>query len=100
MSQILRLSDQVFFQEIDGEGIAMDVASGEYFKMNSTGVRIWNLIDGASTPPRIVASLAETFAVEPAFIHQEVIDFLQVLQEKGMVISLSGGTPSIDVRGL
>src|SRR5690606_27195557 len=40
-------SDQVMFQELDGEAVLLDLSGEAYFGLNGVGTRIWALMEGS-----------------------------------------------------
>ena len=42
MSKLYIKSDEILFQEIDNEGLLLNLESGRYLRINSTATEIWN----------------------------------------------------------
>lgn len=71
--------------ELDGETVIMDSKSGEYFKMNSLGTRIWELITEPLAIRLIIEKLLAEYATDPKTCKDEVEIFISDLLNKKLV---------------
>ena len=39
------VNDDVLFQELDGEGVLLNLKTGVYFGLDSVGARVWQLLE-------------------------------------------------------
>lgn len=82
---VIKLSDEVIAQELDGEMVLLDIRNGEYFGINSTGSQIWQDISRGVTLIDIAASLSESFKLEREMAAADVASFVRRLAEMGLV---------------
>lgn len=84
LDTLLVRSEEVLFQEVGGEAVLLDLASEQYFGLDTVGTRIWELID-AITPLRdIHARLCEEYDAEPPTIAANLLALCQLLVEAGL----------------
>lgn len=62
-----------------------DMKAGAYFRLNSTGKRVWELIDGRKSAEEIVRLVTNEFAVEEETTRKEVGEFLENMKENKLV---------------
>lgn len=77
----------VMHETIDGEVIAINLVSGNYYSFRGTGAQIWALVDdsGAQSVEEIAEALAYRFGSPRSEIEDAVTRFLEDLAEEGLV---------------
>jgi hypothetical protein len=73
-------------RSIDDATYVLDAETSELHAFNEVGGRIWDLIDGERTLQDVTAAIADEYEVEPAVAQADVLEFIQTLQEKGLVL--------------
>ncbi len=80
---VLKRSPNVPWRSIDRKGILVDMESGHYFSLNSTGQYIWGQLDGARTLQEIAHRVAEHFDVDEPTALSDCLDLAKrLLDEK------------------
>jgi hypothetical protein len=83
LTSIVRQSDEQVAADMDGEVALMSIETGKYYCLNSTGSRIWRLIDQPRRVAEVCAMLLCEFDVEPQRCESELLGHLaQLLEEK------------------
>ena len=83
----LRTADEVIFRVLGDEAVILNLATSQYFGLNSVGTRLWQLIaEHGSVEKVLEASLAE-YEVEEKQLRQDLADLIQQLTQKGLVQS-------------
>ena len=85
INTILKQSDNILMQTLDDDIIMADINTGNYFGLDLTGRRIWELIEQPAKLEDICARLAQEYEVDPASCEQEVVVFVNELVEKGLI---------------
>lgn len=85
MTAIHKLLANFVETELDGEGVLMSLASGEFFALRGSSLAIWKAIDGARTAQDIAGILAVEYAENPEVIAQDIGPFLARLQDAGFI---------------
>lgn len=77
--------------DADG-GVLLDIEKGLCYSLNIAGAKIWKAIEsgaGEATFTDIVALLADQFTVPPEQLAQDVDEYLQDLEKKGLIKAVS-----------
>lgn len=85
MNNSIKLSDDIFIQEIDDEVILLDTTTQEYFSLNEVGKYIIELISENLTKDEIVEELSNIYEVDKIQIEKDLINFTKALEEKGLI---------------
>lgn len=85
-SNKIRRSPNQISCDLDGEIVIMDSKSGDYYKMNSIGTRIWELITNPLPIEEIVLQLQREYEIDNQSCRQEVANFIENLSEKKLII--------------
>lgn len=75
----------VLVRELEGEAVLLDLATGRYFGLNATGVRIWALLGEGLTLAAIAERLAAEYALGPEAIAADLDELCTALQDAGLV---------------
>lgn len=85
MNNSIKLSDDIFIQEIDDEVILLDTTTQEYFSLNEVGKNIIDLISENLTKDEIVEELSNIYEVDKIQIEKDLTNFAKALEEKGLI---------------
>jgi hypothetical protein len=80
-----RRRPKVLVRELDREAVVLDVASGRYFVLNETGLRLLDLLDGERTVEQVEAALADEFEVDRETLARDVRAIVEALVSEGLV---------------
>ena len=76
---------EVLFQNLGGEGVALNLASGKYYGFDDIATRMWTLLaEHGAVPPALDALLAE-YAVERPQLARDLDDFVERLVNDGLL---------------
>ena len=70
--------------ELDGEAVILDMESGKYHSLDSTGTRIWTLLEDKITLDEIVLQLIGEYSVEREQCTTEVEEFINRMVDLGL----------------
>ncbi|MGE3804416.1 MAG: PqqD family protein [Gemmataceae bacterium] len=71
----------VLFQSFENEGILLNLATAEYYRLNELGLTIWSLVERGHDVDAITDSLLETYDVAREQIRTDLTRFLDQLVE-------------------
>ncbi len=77
--------ERVLFRKLDDEIVLLDLDSGEYFSLNDTGARVWELVGEGLAAEEIADRLAREFAVTPEVAIEHVRDLCTELLAAGLL---------------
>lgn len=81
----IEISEDVLFQEVSGETVLLDLASEQYFGLDSVGTRIWALLNEGAAADTVVDTLLGEYEVERATLAADVDELLARLAEAGLI---------------
>lgn len=81
----IKISDDVLFQELQGEAVLLDLKTGVYFGLDHTGTKMWQLLEQHKTIPAVVAEIRNEFDVTEERCSADLIDLVTRLQHEGLV---------------
>lgn len=85
---VVRLREgAVEWREIDGEIVALEVASSTYIAANRSGGILWLRLKDGTTRDELVDELTTRYDVEPAQARTDVAGFLAALTARGLLES-------------
>ena len=89
----IQISEDAVFRELDGEAVILNLDTGIYFGLNTTGTRIWNLIAQHGLLQKVFETMAEEYEVPPNSLENDILQLVGQLSEKGLVsVSPSQGS--------
>ena len=80
----LRRHRDVAWQRIGDEAVVMDLAEGRVLGLNPAGTLVWSLVEERDEDG-LVAAVVERFATDERSAREDVLGFLAVLRERGLV---------------
>jgi hypothetical protein len=84
LSQQLKPSQHVLFQEIAGEAVLLDLASEQYFGLDPVGTRIWQLLSENGRLEHVFNVLSTEYDVEPAQLQADLLVLANELVAAGI----------------
>ncbi|MFA5962627.1 MAG: HPr-rel-A system PqqD family peptide chaperone [Sphingomonas sp.] len=82
---VLHRRKDLIAAESDGEMVVLDAERGDFLQLNSSAARIWALLEEPLTLAALCARLAEQFATGADECRGDVLAFLDLLRERGMI---------------
>lgn len=87
-------SEEIVVREIEGELIIVPLTSGigdmedELFSLNSTGIAIWELLDGKRSLREIAKELGSEYEADPNEIEEDVIGLATELLKRKIIVAV------------
>ncbi len=85
---VLKRAPNVPWRTIDGKGILVDLESGYYFSLNTTGQYIWGQIDGARNVRELARRVVDHFEVDEETALRDCIDLAGRLRDQGLIVTV------------
>jgi len=80
----LRRSDDVLFQNLDGEAVLLDLSSEAYFGLNDVGTRVWELLESTPLLSDVSARLQLEYEVDQVRAEADLLGLAARLVESGL----------------
>lgn len=77
---------EAFSTEADNQVVILQYETGTYFTMNEVGMRIWQLIEEGKTVREILNALLQEYDVGEEQLHQDLLNVVSQLQERGLIL--------------
>lgn len=81
----VHISRDVLSQEIDDETVLLDLNSEAYFGLDTTGTRIWQLLQENKDLTAVHDIMACEYEVDPEELRQDLIKHLKELEAAGLI---------------
>ena len=78
-------SDDVLFQEIEGESVLLNLTTEKYFGLNEVGTRFWHLLAENEETDRVLSNLHDEYDVEAETLQNDLAVLITQLSEQGLV---------------
>lgn len=82
----VRVPAEVVAREIDGEAVLLNLATGIYFGLNSTGTRIWRALVENGSPQDAIRALLREYEVAGDQLQRDVSRLVEELVSKGLLL--------------
>lgn len=80
-----KLSEDVLFQELQGDAVLLDLKTGVYFGLDRVGTRMWQLMGEKESLAAVAEAVCDEFDVTPERCAGDVISLAQRLEEQGLL---------------
>jgi hypothetical protein len=79
------IPSDVIFHDLNGEAVLLNLQTGKYFGLDSTGTRIWNLLVEFGSPGMAYNVLLEEFDVDAQHLNEDLLAWIDQLVERGLI---------------
>lgn len=86
LNTIVQRNPKLIANQMDGEIVMMSVDNGEYYGLDETGTRIWELLEAPVKISELVDSLIMEFEVAREECATDTLEFLNDLFEKDLLL--------------
>jgi hypothetical protein len=81
----VRLSQDVLFQELEGEAVLLNLKTGVYFGLDTTGTRMWQLMSENAVLSDVLCSLLKEYDVSQDRCAADLLSLVAKLGEHGLL---------------
>jgi hypothetical protein len=85
LRDVIAITSDVIFQNIEGEAVLLNAASGAYFDLNGTGTFIWNVLSENGSLAAAHSKVVRHYAVEPEVAEDELLKLTGQLLTNGLI---------------
>lgn len=88
----IRFSDHIALREIDGETMILTLSDTHLHTTNHVGECIYRCIEpGPTDVEAVVREVARRYGIDSDLISRDIVEFLEGLLAKGIVVEAEGG---------
>ena len=84
-ASVIARSSELVCSDIDGEIVMMSIENGKYYGLDEVGSRIWEILEKPLPIADIIDQLLLNYEVEQATCEEDVMHFLQQLDDDDML---------------
>ncbi len=84
-TQKIQLSPDVIVQMLDNEAVLLHLKTEEYFTLDTTGARIWQLLSEYGEQEPVLRQIQEEFEVDETIAKHDLTHLICELREKGLL---------------
>ena len=85
MSEMRLRTSDLSWREIDGEVVAIDVATSAYLSSNPAGALLWQMLSDGATRAELATRLVDEYGIELERAETDVDAFLAELARRGLL---------------
>ena len=78
-------SSDVLYQHADATVVLLNLARGQYFTLENTARRIWELTDGSRTVDDIITTICAEYSAERDVVESDTLELLTDLASEGLI---------------
>ncbi|HZQ05368.1 MAG TPA: PqqD family protein [Anaerolineae bacterium] len=79
------VSEDVLFQELEGEAVLLNLKTERYYGLDAVGTRMWQLITAEGDVGAAFEQLSQEYAVAPEVLRQDMAALIAKLSEVGLL---------------
>lgn len=83
--QTFKVSADVFYQEVNGEVVLLNLQNGKYYGLDGVGSRAWQLMCQHGDIEKTIPVLLEEYAVSEEQLRRDILALLSDLRAAGLL---------------
>ena len=83
-TRVERVPDALF-QEMEGETVFLEMASGEYYGIDDVGSRMWQALEDTENVESAVQRLLGEYRVEESVLRRDLAELIEKMRAAGLV---------------
>ena len=87
-NSVLARSDRVSWRVLDGDALILHPEAGTLHRLNGTGTRLWELLDGSRSLEAIASALIDEYEVSEADANAQLAELGAELLDAGLVTAV------------
>lgn len=85
LTRIVRVHASTLHRELEGEGVLLQLDTGEYYGLDAMAERMWTLAAELGDLSAVAARLLDEYDVEPDVLARDLNRFIDELAERQLV---------------
>ena len=84
----VEISDDVVSRNLQGEVVLLNLKTGSYYSLDSTGTKMWELIQEYKSFEKVLELLLKEYDISEAQCREDLLNFISTLEEKELIKGL------------
>jgi hypothetical protein len=85
----VEIGESVIFQKLNDEAVLLNMSNQQYFGLNDTGARMWELLVTLGEPSEVVARMEQDYSVPAATLQADLESLMKELLDAGLLRSVA-----------
>jgi len=85
LNETVKIPKHVVFQKVGHETVLLNMESGVYYGLNSTGTRLWEVLRDKKNLRAALDELVTEYDVQPQDLQRDVLRLIRELEAKGLI---------------
>src|SRR6476620_3542047 len=85
-ASVFRPAEDVVSRRVDDAVVLVRLTTNRIYELNSTGARLWELLQEGATTDAIIEQVGREFGVKRDLVGAEILDLLHELHAEGLVV--------------
>ena len=95
LDSVVRLNEEVLFQDLQGESVLLNLQSGVYFGLDVVGTRIWQLLQTNPSLTSVVQTITSEYDVTEDQCAKDLLALLGKLEEHKLIAVSEAQTAAV-----
>ena len=87
-TSLVKDSNQIIERVVADEALLINLASGDYYSLDSVGTKVWESIDGQRTIEDLANLICEEYNADKGQVVADVLRLVEHLADEGLLVSL------------
>jgi hypothetical protein len=85
IDSVITVPKDVLLRELDGEAVILNLVTGKYYGLDSTGTRMWNVLAQHQHVRPAFNALLDEFEVSPEQLEKDLLALIDQLVKQGLL---------------
>jgi len=85
----VEIGESIILQRLNDEAVLLNMSNQQYYGLNDTGTRMWELLMELGEPSKVVTQLQEEYAVPSATLQADLETLVGELLQAGLLRATS-----------
>ena len=81
---------RVVHETLDGEVVIIDLRTGSYYSLTSSGAAVWEALDRGFSMGEVAKSLSGRYGMAPNDVEPSVLGLVEELKAEGLIVGVDG----------
>ena len=82
----VKISEDVLFQELQGEAVLLNLKTGVYFGLDTTGTRMWQLMGQHPLLTEVVQTMVQEYDVTKEQCAEDLLELVRKMEDHGLLL--------------
>lgn len=85
LPKAVKISENVLFQEIEGECVLLNMESEQYFGLDEVGARMWQILAQGGDPLKVLTQMQLEYETDEETLRKDLSNLLEELKNEDLI---------------